>query len=317
MRTAFVMDPFEQVDVDADTSFALMLEAHARGHEVYEVDPVTVGYGSDRSTVVARTVMPTRGPGAPGTSGEPEEVAAASFDSIWIRTDPPFDPDYLHVTQLLALAEAEGSLVVNKPSGLQAANEHLWSLKFPELCPKQAVDSDAGALLRFLDEVGGCMVLKPIDGHGGEGVVVVDAADRNKHVLIELLTDAGRQPVFAQEYLPAARQGDKRVIVLDGNVLGAVNRVPKDDEHRGNIHVGGRVEKSTLTPREQEICATVGQAFRDEGLWFVGLDLIGEHLTEVNVTSPTGIQEIERFDGRNLCADVWEWAEARVAHRRG
>ena len=310
------MDPLAGVDPDADTSFALMLGAQARGHAVLHIAPAAVGYASGRCVVGASDVNPTRGEGAPGSQGAVTARFADELDVVFIRTDPPFDSDYLHVTQLLQLAEARGTLVVNKPSGLQAANEHLWSLRFPELGPESLVSASEPELLAFMARVGGTMVLKPIDGHGGEGVLVVSERDRNRHAIVELLTHAGQAPVLAQAYLPAARQGDKRVLLLDGECLGSVNRVPSEDEHRGNLHVGATAQASTLTAQEQAVCDTIGPALAADGLWFVGVDLIGGKLTEVNVTSPTGIQEIEGFDGVDLCARVWQWCERQVERRR-
>lgn len=317
LRTAFVMDPFDRVDVAGDTSFALMDSAARRGHQVAHVDPRTVGYADHGCVVDWRPCAPTRGPGAPGTLGPVQRAAYAAdaFDVIWVRTDPPFDSEYLHVTQLLALAEEEGTLIINSTAGLQAANEHLWTLRFPEISPASMVTAQAERLLDFMSDQGGTMVVKPIDGHGGEGVIVVSADDRNKHALIELLTHGGTAPILAQEYLPAVREGDKRVLLLDGEFLGAVNRVPREDEHRGNLHVGGTAAASELTEAEQAACEQLAPALRDAGLWFVGADFIGERLTEINVTSPTGIVEISHFDGVDHSARVWEWIEERLGHR--
>lgn len=306
------MDPFERVLPDTDTSFALMLEATARGHAVYHVAPRAVGYAAGACVVTARPATPARGDETPGTLGAAEDRPASWFDVVWVRTDPPFDADYLHVTQLLTLAEESGTLVINRPAALQAANEHLYGLRFPELGPPSLVSADAGLLEAFVDEVGGRMVLKPIDGHGGQGVIVVAREDRNRPALVELLTAGGRTPVLAQAYLRQAREGDKRVLLLDGEVLGAINRIPGEDDHRGNVHVGGRATPTELTARDRAVCEALAPHLRSEGLWFVGLDLIGGQLTDVNVTSPTCIQEMESFSGENLCGRVWDWVEARV-----
>ena len=317
MNVAFVMDPFPGVVVHADTSFALMLSASERGHSVFHVAPGSVGYQDGGCIADASPCLTTRGPGAPGALGALQRGVHVGqmFDVVWVRTDPPFDSDYLHVTQLLALAEAQGTLVINSTAGLQSANEHLWALRFPELSPASLVTADAQRLLDFQSDQGGTMVLKPVDGHGGQGVLVVDREDRNKHALIELLTHGGTTAVLAQEYLPAVRQGDKRVLLLDGALLGAVNRIPRADEHRGNLHVGGTAAAATLTVAEQAACDTLSPALRAAGLWFVGVDFIGERVTEVNLTSPTGIQEIGRFDGVDHSARVWAWVEARLDHR--
>ncbi len=317
MRTAFVMDSFAGVAVDSDTSFALMLSAANRGHDVWHVDPASIGYADGGCVLDARRCTPTRGDGAPGALGELQRALpiADAFDVVWVRTDPPFDSEYLHVTQLLALAEEAGVLVINSTRALQAANEHLWTLRYPELSPASMITADAQRLLDFQSDNGGRMVLKPIDGHGGAGVIVVDADDLNKHALIELLTHGGREAVLAQEYLPEVRQGDKRVILLDGDLLGSVNRIPRRDEHRGNLHVGGTPAPSELTPAEVAACETLKPALGAAGLWFVGLDFIGERLTEINVTSPTGIQEMSLFDGVDHGDRVWAWIEDRLGDR--
>lgn len=305
------MDPLASVDPRADTSYALMAEAERRGHTVFHLAPGDVGYAGGECRVLGQAVS-IPAPGAkPQELGEAQPMAAASLDTIWVRTDPPFDADYLHVTQLLALAEASGTLVINRCSGLQAANEHLYMLAFPELTAPSLISARANELFAFMDAQGGQMVLKPIDGHGGFGVLVVSAEDRNRHALVELLTDGGARPVLAQAYLPEVRAGDKRVLLLDGSVLGAVNRVPTEAEHRGNLHVGGLAEKSGLTATEEAFCEALAPRLREDGLFFVGLDFIGEVITEINVTSPTGIQEMSTFDEVNYCGRVWEWVEAR------
>ena len=310
------MDPFGAVRADTDTSFALMLSAVARGHAVYHVAPAAVGYAEGGCVVEARRAFPERGAGAPGRLGPAERLPATELDVVWIRTDPPFDPAYLHVTQLLALAEGAGALVINRPAGLQAANEHLYALRFPDLGPASLVSADPARIHAFSAEAGGRIVLKPIDGHGGEGVVVVDRGDRNRNALGELLTRGGREPVLAQAYLPEARLGDKRVLLLAGEVLGAINRVPSPDDHRGNVHVGGTARQASLTEAEAAVCAAVAPRLVADGLWFVGLDLIGGRLTEVNVTSPTCLQEMEAFSGEDLAGRVWDWVEARVLEQR-
>ena len=307
------MDPFEQIRSDTDTSFALMIEAAARGHAVYHVAPNTVGYADGGCVLEGRRAHPERGASAPGRLGAVESRPAADFHVIWVRTDPPFDAGYLHATQLLALAEAAGTLVVNRPAGLQAANEHLYSLRFPALGPPSVVTADTGRIHAFCAEQGGRVVLKPVDGHGGKGVVVLDGEDRNRHALVDLLTGGGRIPAQAQAYLPEAREGDKRVLLLAGEVLGAVNRVPADDDHRGNVHVGGTAEPTELTAEELAVCAELSPPLVADGLWFVGIDLIGGRLTEVNVTSPTCLQEMQWFSGEDLAGRVWDWAEMRAA----
>ena len=206
--------------------------------------------------------------------------------------------------------------MLNNPGGLRAANEKLFALNFSAVIPPTLVSQDAERLKAFLEELGGEMIIKPVDGHGGAGIFYVQREDRNLNSILETATRQGREPIIAQQYLPAVRQGDKRLIVLNGEPLGCTLRVPRADEHRGNIHVGGTCVKAAVTPRDREICALVGPRLRREGLYFVGLDIIGEYLTEVNVTSPTGVQEIDRLDHVCLEAKVIDFAEQQVEERQ-
>jgi glutathione synthase len=232
-----------------------------------------------------------------------------------MRKDPPFDLPYLFATQLLSLLDGTSTLVINNPRGLRDANEKLYALNFPDLIPPTLVTADPDRLKSFLDRLGGEMIVKPLDGCGGAGVFHLHRADRNLNALLELSTDYGRRMIMAQQYLPAVRTGDKRVILLDGEPLGAVLRVPREDEHRGNIHVGGTCVQASLTAADRRITDGVGTRLRADGLYFVGLDIIGEHLTEVNVTSPTGVQEIDALDGVCLEATVIEDVERRLDAR--
>jgi glutathione synthase len=233
-----------------------------------------------------------------------------------MRKDPPFDIPYLHATQMLDLAQQAGTFVINNPSGLRTANEKLYALNFPGVIPATMVAQDAQRIKAFMEELGGEIIIKPVDGHGGSGIFYAHRDDRNLNSLIETMTRNGREPIIAQRYIPEVRLGDKRLIVLNGAPLGCTLRVPRSDEHRGNIHVGGTCVKADITPRDYEICREVGPRLRQEGLYFVGLDIIGEYLTEVNVTSPTGIQEINALNGVKLEASVIDFVERRVEERQ-
>lgn len=318
LRILVVMDPPETVLVDADTSFALMEEAQSRGHRVEhclitdlfaEADPKT---SARRAGARVRQASMSRDPSrAPITLGATERVWLDQIDVVLIRKDPPFDANYLWATQILELARGK-TLLVNDPRALRDANEKLYALHFTDVMPRTAVTQHAAHIRAFVDAVGGRAVLKPLDGAGGRGVMVLDRADLNFNAIIEATTEDGKKLAMVQEFLPAVRQGDKRVLLLDGEPLGAILRVPRADEARSNIHVGGTVERTELTEAELAIVRRVGPRLRADGLYFVGLDVIGERLTEVNVTSPTGIQELSRFAGDDPEGKVIAWIERRV-----
>lgn len=316
LRFAFIMDPIQDVLIDKDTTFVFMLEAQRRGHELSYIEMGDLFIEQTAPMARTRRLELRREEGKHFTFLGQTVEALGGFDAIFMRKDPPFDIAYLHATQLLDLAEAAGAVVLNKPGGLRAANEKLFALNFSSVIPATLVSQDAGRLKAFLEELGGEMIIKPVDGHGGAGIFYVQREDRNLNSILETATREGREPIIAQRYLPAVRQGDKRLIVLNGKPLGGTLRVPRSDEHRGNIHVGGTCIKADITPRDLEICALVGPRLRREGLYFVGLDIIGEYLTEVNVTSPTGVQEINRLDQVSLEAKVMDFAEQKVAERQ-
>lgn len=312
MRIAFVMDPIESVNIHADTTFAFMFAAQERGHEVYYVRMQDMEARGDEAWAHVRHCEVRRVERNHYTLGTSAYEALHAFDCVFMRKDPPFDIPYLHAVHLLELAEEKGALVMNKPAGLRAANEKLYSLHFPGSIPKTIVTKRADEVKDFARELGGQCIIKPLDGHGGEGVFLFSTADRNANALLEMTTHHGREYLMCQQYIPAAREGDKRILLLDGEPLGAILRVPKDEENRGNIHVGGRVEKTELTDRDRAICQAVGPRLKRDGLWFVGLDVIGGYLTEVNVTSPTGIQEMSRLDGIDGSAQVIAWIESKI-----
>jgi glutathione synthase len=306
MRFLVIIDPIEHFDVAKDTSFGFMLAAQARGHEVYYCTQerlYTVG-GEARAGVWPVTVRAVQGEHF--TRGPAEERALSDFDSIWMRKDPPVDRAFLHATYLLDHA---GTQVLNHPRGLRDANEKIYALNFPAVIPETMVTRDAEAVRAWLRRRGAPLIVKPVDGHGGRGIFRLDPEDRNLGSILEVLTEEGSRWVMAQEYLPAARAGDKRILLLDGEPLGAILRVPRADDHRGNMHVGGTVQPTTLTARDREICAVVAPKLRADGLVFVGLDVIGEHLTEVNVTSPTGIREVLALGGVDIADAYIQYVE--------
>jgi glutathione synthase len=313
LRLLYVMDPLSRVLVDQDTTFAFMLEGQQRGHEQYQcgVEDLFV----ERALAQARArFVEVRRAEVHYTLGEERTQPLAWFDVVFMRKDPPFDLAYYFATQLLGLVDPRTTLVVNDPRGLREANEKLYALHFPELIPESLVSAESARLKAFMEALGGEMIVKPLDGCGGAGVFHVHRGDRNLNAILELSTANGTRLVMAQRYLAAVReQGDKRLIVLAGEPLGAVARVPKEDEHRGNIHVGGRVERAPVDARDREICRRMAPRLEADGLYFVGLDVIGGLVTEVNVTSPTGVQEIDRLDGTCLEARVLDWVEARAA----
>lgn len=308
MRLLFVMDRVETILVDADTSFALMLEAEARGHRVDHclITELYAVNGHARARV--RRANSTRAAIAPVTLGAAEEAGLDEFDVVFVRKDPPFDANYLWATQVLELARND-TFIVNDPRGLRDANEKLYACHFPSVMPKTLVSSDKAQIAAFVQEVGGAGVIKPLDGAGGEGVMALTVGDSNFNAIIEAATRTGSRMAMVQEFLPEVRQGDKRILLLDGEPLGAILRVPKSDELRSNIHVGGSVVAAELDDADRAIVAALAPRLRADGLWFVGLDVIGGRLTEVNVTSPTGIQQMSRLSGQNLSARVISWLE--------
>lgn len=315
MRFAFIMDPIQHVLIDKDTTFVFMLEAQSRGHEVWYLEMSDLFIERARAMGRARRIELRRELDNHFTFGAEHTGPLGEFDAIFMRKDPPFDIAYLHATQLLDLAQNEGAVVLNRPAGLRAANEKLYALNFPSVIPTTLITHAAKRLKAFLDELGGEMIIKPVDGHGGAGIFYVHKDDRNLNSILETLTQDGREAIIAQQYIPEVRQGDKRLIALNGEPIGCTLRVPRADENRGNIHVGGTCVKADITDRDKEICRTVAPFLQKDGLYFVGLDIIGDYLTEVNVTSPTGVQEIDRLNQTCLEAQVIDFAEWQVTER--
>ncbi|MCE8524791.1 glutathione synthase [Ruegeria pomeroyi] len=310
MKIAFQMDPIGAVNINADSSFRLAEEAQARGHELFYYGPDQLAYQEGRITARGHDMTVQRVVGAPAVLGPMREVDLADFDVVWLRQDPPFDMHYITSTHLLDRLKGQ-TLVVNDPFWVRNYPEKLLVLNFPELTPPTAIARDLETIRAFKARHGD-IILKPLYGNGGAGVFRLDENDRNLSSLHELFVGFSREPLIVQKYLPDVRNGDKRVILVDGEAVGAINRVPAEGEVRSNMHVGGRPEKIGLTERDREICATIGPLLREKGQVFVGIDVIGDYLTEINVTSPTGIQELERFDGVNSAGRIWEAIEAKL-----
>lgn len=311
LRIAFQMDPIEAVDIFADSSFRIALEAENRGHKVYVYTPDNLIFREGRVLAHARPVALQAVRGAHVRFGEAETLDLGEIDVVWLRQDPPFDMSYITTTHLLDMIHPR-TLVVNDPFWVRNYPEKLLVLQFPDLTPPTMIARDLGAIRAFKAEHGD-VILKPLYGNGGAGVFRLDPNDRNLASLHELFTGINREPLIVQKYLPAVSAGDKRIILVDGAPIGAINRVPAEGETRSNMHVGGRPEKIGLTRRDYEICDAIGPLLREKGQIFVGIDVIGDYLTEINLTSPTGLQELERFDGTNGAALIWEAIEARRA----
>jgi glutathione synthase len=312
LSLVFVMDPLASIDVQGDTTFVLMLEAQARGHRVLYADPADLAVDAGRALARVRPASVRREPGSHYELGhEATIVLDDDADVVLQRKDPPVDEEYVTATQILGLCRR--ALVLNRPAGILAANEKLYATHFPALMTETIVTRQVAHLVDFMAKVGGDMIVKPLGGRGGEGIFHLRHDDRNLFSILEQSTRFGTRRVMAQRYLPAVRQGDKRILLLDGEPLGAVLRVPRERETRSNLHVGGRPERTSLDEADLRIVAALAPALRRDGLFFVGIDVIGGYLTEVNVTSPTGVQEIDRLDGVCLEARILDGIEAQVA----
>ena len=309
LKVAFQMDPIQSVNINGDSTFRLAEEAQARGHSMFFYTPDKLSWQEGRVTARGRPFTVKRVQGDHVTFGDETEIDLASQDVIWLRQDPPFDMAYITTTHVLEHVQP-GTLVVNDPASVRNAPEKLLVLNFPDLTPPTMIARDLAAIRAFRARHGD-IILKPLYGNGGAGVFRLDPGDRNLNALHELFTGISREPLIAQKYIPAVTKGDKRIILVDGEPVGAINRIPAEGETRSNLHVGGRAEKVDLTPRDREICAAIGPTLKERGLIFVGIDVIGEWLTEINVTSPTGMQELERFNGENIAAKIWQVIEAK------
>ncbi len=308
-RHAFVMDPMETVLIERDSSYALMEESQRRGIEIYHLEPQDLFTREGHLWGRARRISVGPRPHLYTSLEGPTDVELHGMDAVFMRKDPPFHMGYIFTTMLLDLLR-EDTVVVNDPVGIRNANEKLVTLRWPDLCPETLVSRELSRLRDFAANVKGPVVVKPWDGNGGRGVFVIQPGDRNASAILETLTQEGREHVLMQRYIEAIRQGDKRIILIDGEPLGAFLRVPPDHDHRGNMHVGAKVVPCEIAPRDREICQRIAPFLKENGLLFTGIDVIGGYMTEVNVTSPTGLQEIHRFYGTRLEAVLLDRVEA-------
>lgn len=311
LKIAFQMDPIEDVNIDGDSTFRIAEEAQARGHELFYYTPDKLAFQEGRVTARGWPLTVRREKGNHFTLGDEQEIDLGDLDVVWLRQDPPFDMGYITTTHLLDFIHPE-TLVVNNPFWVRNYPEKLLMLEFPDLIPPTTIARDLDTLKAFKKKYGD-IILKPLYGNGGAGVFRLVPEDRNLNSLHELFTGINNEPLIAQKFLPDVAEGDKRVILIDGVAVGAINRVPAKGETRSNMHVGGRPEKVEMSARDLEICDRIGPLLREKGQIFVGIDVIGGNLTEINVTSPTGIMELDRFDGINVSKMIWESIEKRLA----
>lgn len=314
MKFAFIIDPIQQLDPGHDTSVALMEAAQAMGYDVWITEASQLSVVAGQAYALAQRVQlqPVQ-LGADRWVAVPEwfqlseqrQLGLQEMDAVFMRTDPPVTIPYLYATYILDAIDPSKTLVINSPRGLRAANEKMYALQFTDVMPETIVSQDKQVIREFVERHGAA-VLKPLGGKAGEGILLITPDDRNFNSLIEIST-LGKMPVMVQAYLPAAQEGDKRIILLDGEPIGAVNRVPSGKEFRGNMAVGGQAVPTTITERERQICARLAPSLRRDGLVLVGIDVIGGYLTEVNVTSPTGIREIDRLSNVRLGQQVIQW----------
>lgn len=309
LKIAFQMDPIGPIDIDADSTFRIAEEAQQRGHSLFYYTPDKLAYDQGRTVARGWPLTVQRAKGDHFALGTETTVDLADFDVVWLRQDPPFDMGYITTTHLLDMIHPD-TLVVNDPFWVRNYPEKLLVLAFPDLTPPTMIARDLETLKSFR-ATHGDVILKPLYGNGGAGVFKLKSDDSNLASLHELFSGMNREPLIMQQFLPDVSKGDKRVILVDGEPVGAINRVPAAGETRSNMHVGGRPEKVDLTDRDREICARIGPLLKEKGQVFVGIDVIGDWLTEINVTSPTGIQELERFDGVNIAEKIWSAIEAK------
>ena len=310
LRIAFQMDPIDKINITEDTTFRIAEEAQKRGHELFYFLPQDLTYIENQLVAQARTLKVRRSVGNHFTLGPTEKLSLVNdVDIIWLRQDPPFDMSYITTTHLLDFLVGK-TLVVNNPFWVRNFPEKILVLNYPDLTPPTMVGCDVGMFKAFR-KMHGDTIVKPLYGNGGAGIFKIGKDDPNLSSLIELFHNISREPIIMQKFLPDVKLGDKRVILVDGLPVGAINRVPIQGEIRSNMHVGGKALKVDLTSRDLEICKTVGPLMKEKGQILVGLDIIGDMLTEINLTSPTGIQELERFNNINVAKKVWECLEER------
>lgn len=313
MRVAIQMDPVEGIDISADSSFRLGEEAQVRGAELFYYTPDKLAWDEGRVTARGWPLTLRREVGNHFSLGDEATLDLGEFDVVWLRQDPPFDMGYITTTHILEQL-TKTTLVVNDPFWVRNYPEKLLVLQFPELTPPTTVARDLDTIRAFRARHGD-IILKPLYGNGGAGVFRLTSDDRNLSSLHELFMSMNREPLIAQKFVPDVSNGDKRIILVDGKPVGAINRIPPEGETRSNLHIGGRAEKIGLTARDHEICAAIGPLLSEKDQIFVGIDVIGDYLTEINLTSPTGIQELERFDGVNVAGAIWDAIEGRLSSR--
>ena len=304
------MDPIEDVDINADSTFRLAEEAQNRGHDLYVYTPNDLTFNRGKIIAKVRSISLKRKIGDHVNFGAVELLALSEFDVIWLRQDPPFDMGYITNTHLLDLI-GQKTLIVNNPFWVRNLPEKLLVLEFPDLIPETVISRDLEEIKRFKNEFKD-IIIKPLYGNGGAGIFRLREDDKNLTSLHELFSSISSEPLIAQAFLPDVKKGDKRIILVDGEPVGAINRVPKAGETRSNMHVGGKAEPAKLSQRDREICRSIGPILKNRGQVFVGIDVIGDYLTEINVTSPTGIQELERFDKVNIAEMIWHAVEKKV-----
>ncbi len=314
LKVAIQMDPIESINIDTDSSFMMALEAQRRGHALWHYHPRDLALRGNKLYARVRPMQVRRERGNHHSMGAAEVIDLSTMDMVLMRQDPPFDMAYITATHLLEHIHPK-TLVVNDPVSVRNAPEKLFVTHFPDLMPPTVITSSREEVLAARAEWKD-IIVKPLYGNGGSGVFHVKPDDENLGALLETFTQLYREPVIVQKYLPEIRKGDKRIILIDGKPAGAVSRIPQDGEARANFHAGGSAGKTVLTAREQEICEAIGPTLRKQGLLFVGIDVIGDYLTEINVTSPTGIQEINRLNGSALESTLWDAMEARYAATR-
>ncbi|KPF85441.1 glutathione synthetase [alpha proteobacterium AAP38] len=314
LKVAIQMDPIESINIDTDSSFMMALEAQRRGHALWHYHPRDLALRGNKLFAKVRPMQVRRERGNHHSMGAAEVIDLSTMDLVLMRQDPPFDMAYITATHLLEHIHPK-TLVVNDPAAVRNAPEKLFVTHFPDLMPPTVITSSRDEVLAARAEWKD-IIVKPLFGNGGSGVFHVKPDDENLGALLETFTQLYREPIIVQKYLPEIRKGDKRIILIDGKPAGAVSRIPQDGEARANFHAGGSAGKTVLTKREQEICEAIGPTLRQQGLLFVGIDVIGDYLTEINVTSPTGIQEINRLDGSALEATLWDAMEIRFAATR-
>jgi glutathione synthase len=311
LKVAFQMDHIARINIRGDSTFALMLEGERRGHTQYHYTPDRLSMRDGVVGAVVEKVAVRDKEGDHFTLGQKEPVDLSTFDVIHLRQDPPFDMGYITSTHLLERIHPK-TLVVNDPTHVRNAPEKLFVTEFPKLTPPTLITRDRQRIADFRREHSD-IIIKPLYGNGGAGVFRIAGGDENLVALLEMFEGAFREPFVVQRYLPEVRQGDKRIILVDGEAVGAINRVPAAGEARSNMHVGGKPEPVDLTARDREICNAIGPTLRERGLIFVGIDVIGSWLTEINVTSPTGIREVKRFGGADVAGLIWDAVEKRIA----